>query len=107
MAHQGRPLPQETIRLKRDGQRLSDDEIDAFVRGLTDDSVVDAQAAAFAMADYFRGLDVAERVSLTRAMTASGSTMRWSVAGPVLDKHSTGGVGDTVSLVLAPLVAAC
>ncbi len=100
-------LPQETIRHKRDGDRLGDEEIDAFVRGLTDGSVVDAQAAAFAMAVYFRGLDVAERVALTRAMKASGTTMRWALPGPVLDKHSTGGVGDAVSLVVAPLVAAC
>ena len=100
-------LPQETIRHKRDGDRLGNDEIDAFVRGLTDGSVVDGQAAAFAMAIYFRGLDVAERVALTRAMTASGTTMRWALPGPVLDKHSTGGVGDAVSLVVAPLVAAC
>ncbi len=95
-------LPQETIRRKRDGDRLGDDEIDAFVRGLTDGSVVDAQAAAFAMAVYFRGLDVVERVALTRAMTASGTTCVGPLPGPVLDKHSTGGVGDTVSLVLAP-----
>jgi thymidine phosphorylase len=100
-------LPQETIRHKRDGARLGDDEIAAFVRGLTDGSVVDAQAAAFAMASFFRGLDVGERVALTRAMTDSGTTMQWAVPGPVLDKHSTGGVGDTVSLVLAPLVASC
>jgi thymidine phosphorylase len=100
-------LPQELIRAKRDGGELSDADIAAFVRGLTDGSVTEGQAAAFAMAVFFRGTTIAERVALTRAMTDSGTTLRWDVPGPVLDKHSTGGVGDTVSLMLAPMVAAC
>lgn len=100
-------IPQEIIRTKRDGGRLSDDEIAGFVGGLVSGAVTEGQAAAFAMAVFFRGLNVAERVALTKAMTASGTTMAWDLAGPVLDKHSTGGVGDTVSLMLAPMVAAC
>lgn len=100
-------LPQEIIRAKRDGHRLDADEIDRFVAGLTSGAVADSQAAAFAMAVYFRGMDVDECVSLTRAMTHSGTQLRWDLAGPVVDKHSTGGVGDTVSLMLAPMVAAC
>ncbi|GJD36042.1 thymidine phosphorylase [Methylobacterium aerolatum] len=100
-------LPQETIRAKRDGGTLDDGAIAAFVAGLTDGSVTEGQAAAFAMAVFFRGLSVPERVALTRAMTHSGEVLTWDLPGPVLDKHSTGGVGDTVSLALAPMVAAC
>ncbi|HEY4610578.1 MAG TPA: hypothetical protein VIH06_15285, partial [Ilumatobacteraceae bacterium] len=103
-------LPQEVIRAKRDGQPLTTDEIERFVLGLTDGSVGDAQAAAFAMAVFFRGMDIDERVALTDAMSRSGDTMTWDRAelrGPIVDKHSTGGVGDKVSLMLAPLVAAC
>ena len=107
---QGGLLPQETIRRKRDGARLTDAEIEGFVRGLTDGSVGDGQAAAFAMAVFFNGMDEAERVALTRAMARSGATVDWSgldLPGPRIDKHSTGGVGDKVSLILAPLAAAC
>ena len=103
-------LPQEIIRAKRDGRELAGSEIERFVAGLTDGSIGDDQVAAFAMAVYFRGMTVAERVALTAAMAHSGSVMRWDrteLPGPVLDKHSTGGVGDKVSLMLAPLVAAC
>jgi thymidine phosphorylase len=103
-------LPQEIIRAKRDGLRLTDSQIQQFVSGLTDGSVGDAQAAAFAMAVFFRGMDIGERVALTSAMSRSGTTMHWErdqLHGPVVDKHSTGGVGDKVSLMLAPLVAAC
>src|SRR5215203_3177671 len=101
-------LPQEIIRAKRDGRALTDDEIAAFVRGLTSGAVTEGQAAAFAMAVFFRGLDERERVALTRAMRDSGEVLDWpDAAGPVLDKHSTGGVGDNVSLMLAPVVAAC
>jgi len=107
----GQPfLPQEVIRRKRDGRRLTDEEIEQFVSGLTDGSVGDAQAAAFAMAVFFQGMDIDERVTLTDAMARSGDSMVWDRAdlnGPVVDKHSTGGVGDKVSLMLAPLVAAC
>ncbi|SFL25000.1 thymidine phosphorylase [Methylobacterium pseudosasicola] len=100
-------LPQETIRAKRDGQALDPEEIAAFVRGLTDGAVGEGQAAAFAMAVFFRGLALPERVALTRAMAESGTVLAWDLPGPVLDKHSTGGIGDTVSLPLAPMVAAC
>jgi thymidine phosphorylase len=103
-------LPQEIIRAKRDGARLTDTEIEQFVGGLTDGSIGDGQAAALAMAVFFQGMDIDERVALTRAMSQSGSTMHWDLAelhGPVIDKHSTGGVGDKVSLMLAPLVAVC
>ncbi len=103
-------LPQEIIRAKRDGSRLTDAEIEQFIGGLTDGSIGDGQAAALAMAVYFQGMDIDERVALTRAMSQSGTTMHWDRAdlhGPVVDKHSTGGVGDKVSLMLAPLVASC
>ena len=101
-------LPQEIIRKKRDGFELTVDEIAPFIAGLTNGSVTDAQAAAFAMAVFFRGMTMAERVALTSAMMQSGSVLDWSdLPGPVLDKHSTGGIGDNVSLMLAPAVAAC
>jgi len=103
-------LPQEIIRHKRDGQVLDPAEIAFMVRGMTDGSVGEGQIAAFAMAVFFRGMDMDERVVLTREMTASGTVLRWddlSLSGPVLDKHSTGGVGDKISLMLAPVVAAC
>jgi thymidine phosphorylase len=98
----------ELIRQKRDGALLGDQAIADLVAGIVDGSVSDAQIAAFAMAVYFRGMTRAECASLTRAMTRSGSVLEWPDApGPILDKHSTGGVGDKVSLILAPVVAAC
>lgn len=100
-------IPQEIIRRKRDGQHLHADEISQFIGGLTGGRVTEAQAAAFAMAVFFRGMERDECVALTRAMTESGTRMTWDLPGPALDKHSTGGIGDTVSLLLAPLVAAC
>lgn len=100
-------LPQEIIRAKRDGGTLDAGDIAGFIAGLTDGSVTEGQAAAFAMAVFFRGMSLDERVALTRAMTESGTVLAWDLPGPVLDKHSTGGVGDAVSLVLAPMVAAC
>jgi thymidine phosphorylase len=100
-------LHQETIRHKRDGGELSAEAIHAFVAGLTHGHVSEGQAAAFAMAVFLRGLSLEERVALTCAMTQSGEVLTWDLPGPVLDKHSTGGVGDTVSLALAPAVAAC
>jgi thymidine phosphorylase len=100
-------LPQEIIRRKRDGGTLEDAEIAAFVAGLTEGSVTEGQATAFAMAVFFRGLSLPERIALTRAMTRSGTVLAWDLPGPVLDKHSTGGIGDTVSLALGPIVAAC
>ena len=103
-------LAQEVIRRKRDGQVLPAAQIDDFVRGLVDGGWSDAQCAAMAMAIFLQGFSTTETVALTRAMTDSGEVMDWAGAklgGPVLDKHSTGGVGDKVSLMLAPIVAAC
>ena len=105
-----RPLTAELIRRKRDGESLADAEIAALVAGIADGSVSEGQAAAFAMAVFFRGMSRGECVALTRAMTSSGDTLDWRgerLGGPILDKHSTGGVGDKVSLILAPVVAAC
>ena len=99
-------LPQEIIRKKRDGGILSDAEIAFFIDGLTYNTVSEGQVAAFAMAVFFKGMTIDERVALTRAMTNSGSVLTWDLPGPVVDKHSTGGVGDTVSLMLGPAVAA-
>ncbi|MDH4060094.1 MAG: thymidine phosphorylase [Aquincola sp.] len=104
------PLPAETIRAKRDGRALSVAQIEGFVRGLVDRHWSEGQAAALAMAILLKGMTRAECVALTRAMANSGQVLDWSRAGlpgPVVDKHSTGGVGDKVSLVLAPIVAAC
>ena len=101
-------FPQEIIRKKRDGGGLGNDEIAFFVRGLTDGTISEGQVAAFAMAVFLRGMSMDERAALTRAMTASGTVLEWPDApGPVLDKHSTGGIGDKVSLILAPILAAC
>ena len=105
-------LAQEIIRGKRDGHALTPAQIAAFVDGLAnpDEGWSDAQCAAMAMAVLWRGMDEAEMVALTRAMADSGQRLDWADAelpGPVLDKHSTGGVGDKVSLMLAPIVAAC
>ena len=103
-------LAQEIIRRKRDGHSLNRQEIDAFVRGLTSHDWSEGQAAAMAMAMFLKGMDSSETIDLTRAMTHSGKVMDWRSAnlqGPILDKHSTGGVGDKVSLMLAPIVAAC
>ncbi|MCD7058860.1 thymidine phosphorylase [Pelagibacterium xiamenense] len=101
-------LPQEIIAKKRDGHALDKDEIAAFIGGITSGAVSDAQAAAFAMAVFFRNMSVPERVALTLAMRDSGKVLDWSdLDGPAIDKHSTGGVGDNVSLMLAPMLAAC
>ncbi len=101
-------FPQEIIRRKRDGAALTGDEIAFLVRGLADGTITEGQVAAFAMAVYFQGMAGPECAALTRAMTASGVTLDWrEIDRPVVDKHSTGGVGDKVSLVLAPIVAAC
>src|SRR6266700_978352 len=103
-------LPQEIIRRKRDGHELSADEIAFVTRGIADGSLTEGQVAAFAMAVFFRDMTTAERVAFTHGLMSSGTVLRWDELkdrGPVLDKHSTGGVGDKVSLMLAPLVAAC
>jgi thymidine phosphorylase len=103
-------LPQEIIRKKRNGQELSGEEIDFIVKGIVDESLSEGQVAAFAMTVFFRGMSVEERVALTLGLTKSGIRLDWSdlgLPGPVIDKHSSGGVGDKVSLMLAPIVAAC
>lgn len=101
-------LPQEIIARKRDGETLTAGEISAFIGGLTNGTVSHAQAAAFAMAVFFRDMGTSERVALTEAMRDSGTVLDWSdLDGPAVDKHSTGGVGDNTSLMLAPILAAC
>ncbi|MBN2907088.1 MAG: thymidine phosphorylase [Rhodobacteraceae bacterium] len=91
----------------RDGETLSDAQLGWFAQGLASGEVTDAQAGAFAMAVLLNGLSAPERVGLTRAMRDSGQVLDWDLPGPVLDKHSTGGIGDCVSLLLAPALAAC
>ena len=91
----------------REGDTPSAEELTWFARGLASGEVTDAQAGAFAMAVCLKGLGEAGRVALTRAMRDSGKVMEWDLPGPVLDKHSTGGIGDCVSLLLAPALAAC
>ncbi|MAA67471.1 MAG: thymidine phosphorylase [Deltaproteobacteria bacterium] len=103
-------IPQELIRKKRDGLELTLPEIEFLVGGLTSGQLCEGQVAAFAMAVYFQGMTAKECAGLTWAMMNSGDTLNWKnqdLNGPVLDKHSTGGIGDKVSLMLAPLVAAC
>ena len=90
----------------RDKVQLSEAELAWFARGLSDDGVTDAQAGAFSMAVLLNGISTEERVALTLAMRDSGDVMKWSLPGPVVDKHSTGGIGDAVSLLLAPALAA-
>jgi thymidine phosphorylase len=102
--------PAEVIRAKRDGRALDEAQIDDFVRGLVTRRWSEGQAAALAMAIVLKGMTRTEAALLARAMTHSGQVLDWSRArlpGPIIDKHSTGGVGDKVSLMLAPIVAAC
>lgn len=99
-------LPAEVIERKRDGRELTAIELTAFLEGILGGSVADYQTAAFLMAVYFQGLSPAELETFTRAMIESGSRLEFRDGGPpTVDKHSTGGVGDKVSLVLAPLLA--
>jgi thymidine phosphorylase len=101
-------LPQEVIARKRDGEILTAGEIQSFIAGFADGSVSHAQAASFAMAVFFRDMTLTERVALTEAMRDSGTVLDWSdLDAPAVDKHSTGGVGDNVSLMLGPILAAC
>ena len=103
-------LAQEIIRKKRDNQPLSQDEIAFFIKGITDGSVSEGQVSALTMAVYFNDMSLAERVAFTEGLRDSGDVLEWkslNLPGPVLDKHSTGGVGDLVSLPLGPMVAAC
>jgi thymidine phosphorylase len=103
-------LPAELIRRKRDGGELTASEIEQLVAGITDGTISDAQVGALAMAIFWRGMSSSERIALTGAKMRSGDVLDWTDAGhdgPVLDKHSTGGVGDKVSLLLAPIIAEC
>lgn len=103
-------LPQEIIRQKRDNKPLSNEQIQFFVEGIISGKVTEGQVAALAMAVYFNDFSMPERVAFTQAMQHSGDVLHWDdlhLPGPVLDKHSTGGVGDVVSLMLGPMIAAC
>ena len=100
--------PQEIIEKKRDGEKLSAAEIESFVRGVTDGAWADYQTTALVMAMFLRGLDEDEQTILTDKMLHSGEVLDFSGIGkPVADKHSTGGVGDKTSLIIAPLAACC
>ncbi|MFA7414026.1 MAG: thymidine phosphorylase [Rhizobium sp.] len=101
-------LPQEIIRRKRDGAVLTATEISEFIAGLNNETISEGQVAAFAMAVFFKGMTPEEIVALTLAMRDSGEVLSWAgIDKPIADKHSTGGVGDNVSLMLAPIAAAC
>lgn len=103
-------LAQEIIRKKRNGDALSKEEIQFFVKGITDGSVSEGQIAALGMAVYFNDMTMDERIALTTSMRDSGTVLNWDslgLNGPVIDKHSTGGVGDVISLMLGPMAAAC
>src|SRR4030095_15992841 len=100
--------PQDVIRKKRDGEQLSPDEISFFIQGVTQGSIADYQVSALLMAIYLKGMNAAEQQALTEAMLNSGSKLNFSsIPKPKADKHSTGGVGDKTSLLIAPMVAAC
>ena len=102
-------IPQDIIRTKRDNKVLSSEQIRHFVDGLVSGKFTDAQVGAMAMAIFNKGMENQEKVDFTLAMMNSGTVLNWDnfIDGPIVDKHSTGGVGDKVSLMLAPIVAAC
>jgi len=101
-------LPQEIILKKRNGEKLNREEISSFIGGIAEENVTEGQIAALAMAIFFNGMERDEVVGLTLSMRDSGDVLDWSdLNGPVVDKHSTGGVGDNVSIMLAPAIAAC
>lgn len=102
-------LPQEIIRKKRNKEQLSAEEISFFINEMTSGRLADIQAASFTMAVFFNGMSKEEMLALTLAMRDSGEKLTWEDIsdGPIVDKHSTGGVGDKVSLMLAPMLAAC
>lgn len=97
----------QIIQAKRDGKELDEDSLKQLISGYADGSVPDYQMSAFAMATYFQSMTEEETVALTRAMIDSGETLKWNSGKPTVDKHSTGGVGDKVSIVLAPMLACC
>ena len=100
--------PQDLIQKKRDSGKFSFEEINAFIKGVCDESWADYQTSALLMAMFLNGLDIEEQNALTKAMLASGERLDFSdLAAPKADKHSTGGVGDKTSLIIAPLLAAC
>ena len=99
--------PRDLVAHKRAGKPLSEEQIDAFVSGYVAGEVTEAQAAALLSAIFVLGMESAELDHWTRAMLHSGTQLRWDLERPVVDKHSTGGVGDKASLVLAPALAAC
>lgn len=101
-------IPQEIIRRKRDGDELDAADISSFIAALAAGQLSEGQIGAFAMAVWFKGMSRAEIVALTLAMADSGNRLQWAdIDRPIADKHSTGGVGDNVSLMLAPIAAAC
>ena len=100
-------LFKELILKKRLGKELTKSEINWFISNLTSNHLSEGQIASLAMAICLKGMTFEERVQLTLAMKNSGKTLSWDLPGPIIDKHSTGGVGDTVSLILAPVLAAC
>ena len=103
-------LFRDIIRKKRDGGELTPEEITFFVNGLADGSIPAEQVSALAMAVFLNSMSAEEAGRLTLTMAASGSMLEWQeegLDGPVVDKHSTGGVGDKVSFLLAPIAAAC
>ncbi|EBX5888744.1 thymidine phosphorylase, partial [Salmonella enterica subsp. enterica] len=103
-------LAQEIIRKKRDGYKLREDEIRVFINGICNNTISEGQIAALSMTIFYHGMSMSELVALTMAMRDSGTVLDWKplhLNGPVIDKHSTGGVGDVTSLMLGPMVAAC
>ncbi len=101
-------LPQEIIRKKRDHQSWSKDEIEFFIKGIANGNVADCQIGAFTMAAFLNGMNTEETFNLTLSMRDSGDVLQWQgFDAPIVDKHSSGGVGDKVSLMLAPMLASC